>query len=107
MAQFGVHRNKGALRESIPFVVLVQSAQIDGYCRRVVVPLVRRSLLPASTPTTGRRINPAFQMEGIEVVLHPLDMVSVSVEQLGRHIGSLADHGQSISDALGELLTRS
>ncbi|MDO9145177.1 CcdB family protein [Rhodoferax sp.] len=107
MAQFDVHRNKGALRESIPFVVLVQSAQFDGYRRRVVVPLVRRSLLPASTPTIGRRMNPIFQIEGIDVVLHPLDMVSVSVDQLGRHIGSLADQGQSISDALDELLTRS
>ena len=38
MAQFDVHRNKGALRESIPFVVLVQSAQFDRYRRRMVVP---------------------------------------------------------------------
>ena len=33
LAQFDVHRNKGALRESIPFVVIVQSAQFDGYRR--------------------------------------------------------------------------
>jgi toxin CcdB len=46
MAQFDVHRNKGALRESIPFVVVVQSAQFDSYRRRVVVPLVRRTVLP-------------------------------------------------------------
>ena len=51
MAQFDVHRNKGALRESIPFVVLVQSAQFDRYRRRVVVPLVRLTVLPAHTPT--------------------------------------------------------
>jgi toxin CcdB len=38
MAQFDVHRNKGALRDSIPYVVLVQSAQFDRYRRRVVVP---------------------------------------------------------------------
>lgn len=31
MAQFDVHRNKGALRESIPFVVVVQSAQFERY----------------------------------------------------------------------------
>jgi len=107
MAQFDVHRNKGALRESIPFVVLVQSAQFDGYRRRVVVPLVRRSMLPTHTPTVGRRMNPVFHVDGIEVVLHPLDMVSVSVDQLGPHIGSLAEQGQSIADALDELLTRS
>lgn len=107
MPQFDVHRNKGALRESIPFVVLVQSGQFDRYRRRVVVPLVRRSALPASTPTVGGRMNPLFTVEGVDVVLHPLDMVSVPLDQLGEHIGSLADQGQSISDALDELLTRS
>lgn len=107
MAQFDVHRNKGALRDTIPFVVLVQSAQFDRYRRRVVVPLVRRSALSASTPTVGSRMNPAFNVEGLEVVLHPLDMVSVALDQLGEHVGSLAEHGQRISDALDELLTRS
>jgi len=107
MAQFDVHRNKGALRESIPFVVIVQSAQFDGYRRRVVVPLVRRNVLPTDTPTVGRRMNPRFQIGGTDVVLHPLDMVSVARDQLGEQIGSLAEHGQSITDALDELLTRS
>ncbi len=107
MAQFDVHRNKGPLRESIPFVVLVQSSQFDRYRRRMVVPLVRRSALPTSTPTVGSRMNPAFTLQGVDVVLHPLDMVSVAVDQLGEHIGSLAEHGQTIADALDELLTRS
>jgi toxin CcdB len=52
-------------------------------------------------------MNPTFQIDGIHVVLHPLDMVSASLEQLGDQIGSLAEHGQSIADALDELLTRS
>jgi len=106
MAQFDVHRNKGPLRESIPFVVLVQSSQFDRYRRRVVVPLVRRSALPASSPTVGSRMNPAFTLQGVNVVLHPLDMVSVGVDQLGDNIGSLAEHGQAIADALDELLNR-
>ncbi|WP_373851344.1 CcdB family protein, partial [Delftia acidovorans] len=38
MAQFDVHRNKGALRDSIPYVVVVQSSLFDRYRRRVVVP---------------------------------------------------------------------
>ena len=107
MAQFDVHRNKGALRESIPFVVLVQSVQFDRYRRRMVVPLVRRSALPSGTPTVGSRMNPAFHVEGIDVVLHPLDMVSVALDQLGVQVGTLAEHGQAITDALDELLTRS
>ena len=107
MAQFDVHRNKGALRDSIPFVVLVQSAQFDRYRRRVVVPLVRQTLLPQDTPTVGTRMNPSFVIEGVRVVLHPLDMVSVALDQLGEVVGSLEQEGQLIADALDELLTRS
>ena len=73
----------------------------------VVVPLVLRSAMPAVATSAGSRINPVFQIEGIDVVLHPLDMVSVAVDQLGQHAASLADQGLSISDALDELLTRS
>ncbi|MCU0927097.1 MAG: CcdB family protein [Hydrogenophaga sp.] len=107
MAQFDVHRNKGPLRESIPFVVVVQSSLFDDYRRRVVVPLVRRSLLPRRAASAGTRLNPVFRFTGLDLVLHPLDMVSVSIEQLGEHVGSLAERGQEIADALDELLTRS
>jgi len=107
MAQFDVHRNKGALRDSIPFVVVVQSAQFDRYRRRVVVPLVRQTLLPRDTPTAGARMNPVFVIDGIHVVLHTLDMVSVALDQLGEVVGSLEQEGQTIADALDELLTRS
>lgn len=107
MAQFDVHRNKGALRDSIPFVVVVQSAQFDRYRRRVVVPLVRQTVLPRDTPTVGARMNPAFVIDGVPVVLHTLDMVSVALDQLGEVVGSLQHEGQIIADALDELLTRS
>lgn len=107
MAQFDVHRNKGPLRESIPLVVLVQSAQFDRYRRRVVVPLVRRSVMATDTPSVGSRMNPVFTVAGMAVVLHPLDMVSVALDQLGERVGSLADEGAAIADALDELLTRS
>lgn len=52
-------------------------------------------------------MNPTFQIDGILVVLHPLAMVLVSLEQLGDQIGSLAEHDQRIADALDEPLTRS
>ena len=107
MAQFDVHCNKGPLKESIPFVVVVQSSLFDRYRRRMVVPLVRRSALPGQTATAGSRMNPVFEVEGVPVVLHPLDMVSVALDQLGEHTTSLADHGQTIAEALDELLTRS
>lgn len=107
MAQFDVHRNKGPLKDDIPYVVVVQSALYDRYRRRVVVPLVRRSALPGHARTAGSRMNPVFRFKGADLVLHPLDMVSVALDQLGPHVGSLADQGQAIADALDELLTRS
>jgi len=107
MAQFDVHRNKGPLQGSIPFVVLVQSSLYDDYRRRVVVPLVRRSVLPRKAASAGTRLNPVFRFAGMDLVLHPLDTVSVARDQLGEHVGTLAERGQDITDALDELLTRS
>lgn len=105
MAQFDLHKNRGPLKNSIPYVVVVQSSLYDGYRRRVVVPLVRRSALPAGI--AGTRMNPSFKVRGAVLVLHPLDMVSVACDQLGEYAGSLTEHGQEIADALDELLTRS
>ena len=107
MAQFDVHRNLGLMRDAIPFVVVVQSSQFDGYRRRVVVPLVRSKVVPPGASALRTRINPVFRVKNIEVVLHALDMVSVALERLGPKVGSLADHRQVITDALDALLTRS
>jgi len=93
----------GKHRDDIPYVVLVQSSLYDSYRRRVVVPLVRKSVLgKVSNP----RLNPAFKIENIQVVLHPLEIVSVPNEQLGEYVASLSQEGSRIMDALDELLTQ-
>jgi toxin CcdB len=103
MPQFDVHRNSGKHRDTIPFVVVVQSSQFHSYRRRVVVPLVRAS---AIGKISYAAFNPTFKIRGTSVVLHPLEIVSVAVEQLGEIVGSLSDESQSIVGALDELLTR-
>lgn len=103
MAQFDVHRNLGANRDAIPYVVVVQSAIFDGYKRRVVVPLVKKSCLDKITLP---RFNPTFIIEGTTVVLHPLELVSIATDELGKVVHSLAEEGQQIIDALDELITR-
>jgi toxin CcdB len=103
MAQFDVHRNTGRLRDTIPFVVVVQSSQFDGYRRRVVVPLVKANTI--DTPVL-RMLNPIFKIESVAVVLHPLDLVSVPTDQLGERVGSLAKEGDAILTAIDEVLTR-
>ena len=105
MAQFDVHRNQGLQRDTMPFVVLVQSGKYDSYRGRVVVPLVLRSALAATTPTVGSRLNPVLSVQGLELVLHPLDMGSVAVDQLGDYVASLASQGELIVQALNELLS--
>ena len=105
MVQFDVHRNKGPLKESIPIVMVVQSSLFDRYRRRMAMPLVCRSALPLQTATVGSRMKPVFDVEGVPLVFHPLDMVSVALDQLGDYVASLADYGQAIDDALDELLT--
>ena len=103
MAQFDVHRNPGRQRNSIPYVVVVQSPLYDDYRRRVVVPLVNKSSLGK---VTNPRFNPTFRIKRQWVVLHPLEIVSVAKENLGELVGSLKEEGDKIIAALDELLTR-
>jgi toxin CcdB len=103
MPQFDVLRNSGKHKDTIPFVVVVQSSQFDSYRRRVVVPLVRAS---AIGKTSYAAFNPTFKIKGTSVVLHPLEIVSVPVDQLGEIVGSLSDESERIVAALDELLTR-
>ena len=103
MTQFDVHRNSGKHRDDIPYIVLVQSSIYDGYRRRVVVPLVKKSIIgKISNP----RFNPTFKIEKLQVVLHPLEIVSVANDQLGDFVESLSAEGGRIMDALDELLTQ-
>lgn len=102
MAQFDVHRNLGAHRAEIPYVVVVQSRRLDGYRRRVVIPLVQGSVAPVVEPT----LNPTFVIEGVTVVLHPLEIVSVPVERLGPWVVNLGADGDRIVDALDLVISR-
>ena len=103
MTQFDVHRNLGRLRETVPFVVVVQSSQFGNYRRRIVVPLVRENTI--GVPPL-RALNPKFTIRNVRVVLHPLDIVSMPVDQLGECVGSLADVSEAIVNALDEVFTR-
>lgn len=103
MAQFDIHRNNGRNRDSIPYVVVVQSTLFDDYRRHVVVPLVRTT---AVGKIANPRFNPTFKIGNSSVVLHPLETVSVAVENLGKPVGSLAKEADRITGAMAELLTR-
>ena len=52
------------------------------------------------------RMTVEYAVEGIEVVLHSLEIVSVATDQLGEKIATLAQDGDRITGAMDELLTR-
>jgi len=63
-----------------------------------VIPLVRRSNLDSSTAFVGLSLNPVFTAEGIEVVLHPLEIVSIAIDQLSeRSLHSLKEATASLA----------
>ncbi len=103
MAQFDVYRNTGKHRDTIPYVVAVQSTLFDNYRRRVVVPLVKAT---AVGEVPNPRFNPTFKIANSTVVLHPLEIVSVALEDLGKPVASLAKEADRIIGALDDLLMR-
>ena len=107
MAQFDVHLNTGPSKDTIPFVLTIQSSIFDGYGRRLVAPLVRKDRLPKAAFDSDKRTFPEFQIGQIELVLNPLEIVSIANDRLGAKVMSLAESGQTISDAVDEVLARS
>jgi toxin CcdB len=95
------HRNCGKQKDTIPFVINVQSGLFDGYPRRVVIPLVRKVEIDRIPKP---RLNPTFKIKNVAVALHPLEIVSVASENLGVRVGSLAPEGDAIVAALDELV---
>lgn len=103
MIQFDAHRNTGKHGHDIPYSVLVQSSLSDSYRRRVVVPMLRKAALGK---INNPRFNPSFKTENVQVVPHPLEIVSVPNELLSEYVASLSSDGSRILDAFDELLTQ-
>ncbi|QCG95562.1 plasmid maintenance protein CcdB [Azospirillum sp. TSA2s] len=102
MSQFDVHRNIGARRQTTPYVVVIQSRRFDRSRNRVVIPMVDKSAEPPIDP----QLNPSFEIDRRSVVLHPLQTVTVSADQLGEKVCSLADDSDRIIAAIDLLISR-
>lgn len=102
MSQFDVHRNPDKqMRRAAPFVVNVQSDLLDDLDTRVVVPLI----LVKQVDKRVSRLNPAFVVETMTVVLSASELAGVSKRSLGARVGTLARHRSEIMDALDLLFT--
>lgn len=97
MAQFDIFElSNGGL------VVDCQSDLLSDMDTRFVVPLV----LPALVKPTGR-LNPGFEIESQCLLLAPQGAATIPARELRHHVGSLAEQGFVILNALDFLLTGS
>ena len=97
MAQFDVHR----LAKRPGLVVDCQANLLNYIDTRFVVPLAP----PDEVGRLTRRLNPVFEIEGVEYALITQAAAAVRKSDLGAIIASLTSHDREIIDALDILLT--
>ena len=95
MARFDIFGNEGGAG----YLLDVQSDLLSSLNTRVVVPLLPK----LSAPSPAKRLNPIFEVEGMEVLMATQFMAAVPETELRTRIGSLADRQQEISAALDML----
>ena len=97
MARFDVYRNpRKESAHAIPFLLDVQSDLLDGLESRVVVPL--RAANAVKRPVT--RLNPVFQVAGVEVVMDTPQLAGVPANMLKKPVASLSAQSFDIQNAL-------
>ena len=103
MAQFDVFPNPNPRsRETVPYVVDIQSALLESLPTRLVMPLSRVGLRPEGMP---RRLAPTFVIDGERVALYPHEAAAVDAKLLKRRVDTLLVHGGEIRDALDAVLS--
>jgi toxin CcdB len=105
MPQFDVHVSPGRNRQTVRYVVNVQSQRYDRLATRVVIPLMVANGVPAGIEIG---MMPGFEVGGTRVYLNPLEMQTVprSVPRSG--VASLADDTASarVIAAIDLMITR-
>lgn len=98
MSQYDVYVNPNPRsRESVPFVVDIQSGFIDVLRTRLTMPLSR---VGVDIPRLPKRLVPQFVVEGQRLALHAHAAAGIDARLLRDAVGSLAGHAGEIRDAL-------
>ena len=101
MARFDIHPNPiTADRTDFPFVLEIQSDLLHRFVERVCVPLVRPGAIPGLTD----RFNPAIDVAGEPLRLHPLGIAVFHVHELRGPVASARVAALDIETALDMLL---
>jgi len=102
MAQFDVYENPNTdTNQSVPYLLDVQADLLEDLATRVVVPLVRVSVMGMA----AKHLNPEFEIERISVVMSTAELAGVSTRMMGERVGSLKDRRNEIIAALDFLFT--
>ncbi|KAA0676484.1 CcdB family protein [Roseomonas genomospecies 6] len=102
MAQFDVHRNPGRTRDAVPYVLIVQGDRWEGRPERVVVPLV----LSSEVRHRDAALNPDFIIDGVSVVMNPLQTATIPTRVLGPVVASLDSEHLRVIAALDALIAQ-
>lgn len=103
MAQFSVHKNKNPkTRVAFPFLVNVQSDLLRDLRTRVVVPLVKQTVI-GKKPI--RDLTPLVDVEGQKYVMLIPQLAGIALSDLGAEVGSVASSRNAIVAALDFLVT--
>ena len=100
MDQFDLYENGNpGTRHTFPYLLDVQAEILDNLPTRVVVPLVKASLLKKVAPV----LNPVFKIASAEFVMVTQQVAGVSAKVLGKRAGSLQGERDAIIAALDML----
>ena len=102
MAQFDVYENPNPTsRTNAPYLLDVQTDQLDILVTRVVIPLIAAAAMPRPV----RHLNPAFNIKETVVIMSTAEIAGVSVKSLGTKVCSIKQHRNEIVAALDFLIT--
>lgn len=102
MAQFDVYENTNPeTKESIPYLLDVQSDLLDNLTTRVVVPLIA----VAAIGKAAQYLNPQFEIERTTVIMSTAELAGVNLNALGARVCSLKEQRTAIISALDFLFT--
>jgi toxin CcdB len=103
MAQFDVFENPNvAQREGFPYLVVLQSDQLDHLSMRLVMPLARLAERPANAP---RRLAQTIAIEGEAVHLAAHLCAALPARLLRKPVASLPHEAALFIDALDAVIS--
>ena len=103
MAQFDVYRNPNPRsKDTVPYIVDVQSALLDALPTRLVMPLSRAGVMAVGMP---QRLVPVFSVEGEKLALHAHQSAGIDARLLKKRVASIRQHAGEIRDALDAVIS--